>query len=503
MKLKIISLILILTLVLSLSGCILKFGEGGEPPFGDLPDGDPNGGEENDLLPTPSGPVATTQDGYTFETHASDVVYEVHDVIGASAAIDEAIASHLVGLVLDFSPMGEDYNPATDFQSQSEFSSHVWLKYTYDEATPWILNVSIIYETTAASESSETLDGTSLMQLPSANDIVNRKSFSENERRAADFSDFPIDTGDRQSRVVYNSEELWWAVEHGYRPTFAIENSEAERIYNTAKDILRCIISKGMNDFEKALAIYEYLITHVAYDYDTYETLEAIPAASNACYYLEGVFEYGKAVCDGKSKAFVLLCGIEGISSVREFGYSLEGSGHAWNYVKIDGVWYCVDTTGGDAVKRADTSIAQFYGKELELINYKLFLAPLRTNSDKYAVGGVWKEITDTDTGASRVADVLVNRKSEALIESVSDFADMISVVLENGVYGFSLTVSIAPDLAAQYGTNLPHDLADAAAEMLGLKGRLERLIFHDNIDENKNYMYVFKLLPAEDAPAA
>ena len=211
MKLKLVSLLLIFSLVLSLSGCFLSFpfpSEELEPEEPENPE-EPNNPEEPvDTELRPSGPVATTQDGYTFETHASDVVYEVHDVIGASAAIDEAIASHLVGLVLDFSPMGEDYNPATDFQSQSEFSSHVWLKYTYDEATPWILNVSIIYETTAASESSETLDGTSLMQLPSANDIVNRKSFSENERRAADFSDFPIDTGDRPSRAVYNSEEL-------------------------------------------------------------------------------------------------------------------------------------------------------------------------------------------------------------------------------------------------------------------------------------------------------
>ena len=81
-------------------------------------------------------------------------------------------------------------------------------------------------------------------------------------------------------------------------------------------------------------------------------------------YYLEGIFLnkfYKKdmhAVCDGKSKAFVLMCGIEGIAVVRISGKaSSDGKnfgGHAWNKVLLDlngtgdKEWYFVDTTWGD-----------------------------------------------------------------------------------------------------------------------------------------------------------
>lgn len=81
-------------------------------------------------------------------------------------------------------------------------------------------------------------------------------------------------------------------------------------------------------------------------------------------YYLEGIFLdkfYKKdmhAVCDGKSKAFVLMCGIEGITAVRISGKaSSDGKnfgGHAWNKVLLDlngtgdKEWYFVDTTWGD-----------------------------------------------------------------------------------------------------------------------------------------------------------
>ncbi|HPD01852.1 MAG TPA: Ig-like domain-containing protein [Clostridia bacterium] len=73
-------------------------------------------------------------------------------------------------------------------------------------------------------------------------------------------------------------------------------------------------------------------------------------------FYLEGVFNDGLAVCDGRSKAFTLLCAMEGITSVRVIG---EGGGrrHAWNKVLIDidpsdytpvMKWYLVDTTWDD-----------------------------------------------------------------------------------------------------------------------------------------------------------
>jgi transglutaminase-like putative cysteine protease len=57
------------------------------------------------------------------------------------------------------------------------------------------------------------------------------------------------------------------------------------------------------------------------------------------------------AVCDGYSKAFLLLCQKEGIECVVVFGTGLPSFiNHAWNYVKLDnGSWYAIDVTWNDS----------------------------------------------------------------------------------------------------------------------------------------------------------
>lgn len=513
MKLRLIALLIIISLALSLAGCVVPFVPDIDFPSSETPeptpdtpdnpdgtDGGEGGAPSGD--PQPSGPVTPTKDGYTFETFVTDEVYPVANVREAASIIDEAIASHLARVVLDLTAFGEDFDPAVDFEIEREFTSHTWLRYTYDTNEPHILTVHINYKANSASIESPLTEENTYTSIASANDILSRASVPEDRRRGASFSDFPIDTGERKTRDVYNSEELWWAIEHGYRPTFPMEDSVAEEIYERAREVLREIIYVGMSDFEKALAIYEYIVSAVCYDYDAASDLENVATSANACYYLEGVFLNGRAVCDGKSKAFVLLCGIEGIETVRDFGFSpAEEVGHAWNYVKIDDLWYFVDTTNGDAAKSNPSSpIAEFYGKNVELINYKTFLAPLSSLDGMYVASGVWQEITDTDRGQSRVSEVLAGRLCDAYVESSEELAAMISAVIELGVTEFSLTISVSSLVSFIYGSNTPHTLANNATELLGLTGRLERLAFIENIDRNKNYMYVFKLLPEAES---
>lgn len=503
MKQKIISLILIIALSLALSGCyvIPEIFEGSDDKITHV---------IGTTLPAPSGPITPTADGYTFETYPTEMFCKVSGVAEASAAIDAAIAGHLVGLVLDFSPFGEDYNPAKQFEQICELTAHVSLSFTYSLRAPHILEISIKYNSAAASQSTADPERDGRVSIASANDVINRATFPEDQRRGEDFTAFAIDTGDYPERAVYNSEELWWAIEHGYRPVFAIENSDAERIYNKAKDVLRNIISNDMNDFEKTLAIYEYLIGSVTYDHDTYADVDAIPSIENACYYLEGVFDYGKAVCDGKSKALVLLCGIEGIKSVREFGYNdVDSVGHAWNYVNIDDVWYCVDTTAGDPLTPLWDNVSGFFGRRVEIIDYSAFLTTLDTNTDKYTASGLWDDITSTDLGQSRTDEVLTARRSETRVDSFADFTAMLKTAIDAGYTEFTLTVSISPEFikssvsgippwqASNYINNLPQTLLKNAIDELDLAGRLDCKIFVEDIDENDNYMYAVRLAPA------
>jgi hypothetical protein len=177
-----------------------------------------------------------------------------------------------------------------------------------------------------------------------------------------------------------------------------MQNSKAELFFERSKMILREIITEDMDDYAKALAIFDYLVDNVAYDYDAFYRDSSENSHTDVCYYLEGVFERGRAVCDGKSKAFVLLCGIEGIECVRDFGSKLSGAvGHAWNYVKLDGVWYLVDTTAADAAQSAENGFNGYFGKRIEMTVYDMFLADVSSHRDEYYYSPLFEYITDTN----------------------------------------------------------------------------------------------------------
>lgn len=177
----------------------------------------------------------------------------------------------------------------------------------------------------------------------------------------------------KETMSVSTSNMLYKAVAWGYKPVFMGSQAEnLKQIYDNAKDALSYIVSDEMSEYEKVHAIYDYIIYNVRYDHDCANAEDAYVSGNLSLnekmkyygYYLEGIFLdkfYKKdmhAVCDGKSKAFVLMCGIEGITAVRISGEaSSDGKnfgGHAWKKVLLDlngtgdKEWYFVDTTWGD-----------------------------------------------------------------------------------------------------------------------------------------------------------
>lgn len=177
----------------------------------------------------------------------------------------------------------------------------------------------------------------------------------------------------KETMSVSTSNMLYKAVAWGYKPVFmGAQADNLQQIYDNAKDALSYIVSDDMSEYEKVHAIYDYIIYNVRYDHDCANAEDAYVSGNLSLnekmkyygYYLEGIFLdkfYKKdmhAVCDGKSKAFVLMCGIEGITAVRISGKaSSDGQnfgGHAWNKVLLDlngtgdKEWYFVDTTWGD-----------------------------------------------------------------------------------------------------------------------------------------------------------
>ena len=177
---------------------------------------------------------------------------------------------------------------------------------------------------------------------------------------------FKVDNG-ALSIPVSTSSQLVFALESGAVPVCEV-GSAAEDIYNKAKAVLRQICDDSMDDVTKLRAIYEWLILNVQYD-----NYAASHALSNAKDYdswaAEGVFNNGKAVCEGYAKALIIMARIEGIPAI-----FVSGNGHAWNRVYVDGAWYVVDATHGNplntTMKIETTTYGEFMITDAEKTNH-------------------------------------------------------------------------------------------------------------------------------------
>lgn len=207
-----------------------------------------------------------------------------------------------------------------------------------------------------------------------------RYSEVENKRDS-----LPIDEK-TDTATVANSNDLYRVVSCGFKPVFAADESgqELQALYNKARKVLIDYISADMTDVEKVAAIYDWIVNEVDYDYNVASLGTGSGTSGYNAFYLEGVFDDHRAVCDGKSKAFALLCGMENIKAIRVSGYANSNIaavpdsekaayGHAWNKVLVDanndGVreWYVVDTTWGDV------EVGGASGRT-EYLNYSYFL---------------------------------------------------------------------------------------------------------------------------------
>ena len=196
--------------------------------------------------------------------------------------------------------------------------------------------------------------------------------------RGDSFNDFYIDTVNKTYKVS-NSEQLYYCLEHGYRPIIDEENLELTSLYQKMKDVLRLIISDDMNDYDKALAIYEWLVMEVTYDKYVFDLVIGGTSASKYhCFYLEGVFNDKLAVCDGISKAYACLANMEGIPCVRVTG---TGSvNHAWNKICINNNWYVVDATSGGTI----------VNQEFEILTHSFFLVTDEYYKNFYLEDGIY-----------------------------------------------------------------------------------------------------------------
>ena len=134
--------------------------------------------------------------------------------------------------------------------------------------------------------------------------------------------------------------------------------------FNQAADEFLADIDRTKSDYEIALQIHDKLAAMVTYDTENMNTFELIHTAYGALVANDaGTPHY--AVCDGYSQAFEYLlqqCGIPALMLGGQAGNTpFDMGGHAWNMVRLDGVWYEVDITFEDTMVASLAEIGPEY----------------------------------------------------------------------------------------------------------------------------------------------
>jgi hypothetical protein len=137
------------------------------------------------------------------------------------------------------------------------------------------------------------------------------------------------------------------SVIHAYQsqddPTFTV--SDQIVLDELISNVLEQYVREDMSDYEKVMAIHDYLVVNTVYteseDKDYLATVLS-------------VLKDGRGQCQGYSEAFAALMIISGVEtrivSGKAFDSQMRFVPHAWNQVKIGGIWYHVDVTWDDPI---------------------------------------------------------------------------------------------------------------------------------------------------------
>lgn len=121
------------------------------------------------------------------------------------------------------------------------------------------------------------------------------------------------------------------AAQHGTQAEIETGKAEAKKVAATLK---------GKSTYEQIKGAYEWLCNNIEYDHNSADNNLIIGHS------LYSAMVTRKTVCEGYASAFQIMMDELGIECYIVKG-NVDGD-HAWNVVKIDGIWYQVDATWAD-----------------------------------------------------------------------------------------------------------------------------------------------------------
>ncbi|MGN0438398.1 MAG: transglutaminase domain-containing protein [Lachnospiraceae bacterium] len=137
------------------------------------------------------------------------------------------------------------------------------------------------------------------------------------------------------------------------------DQPKAKELYRAISSIISSQIKDGMSDYEKELALHDYLVLHCRYSDNVNQD------EKSDIYRAYGALVNQDAVCNGYAEAMHILLRCVGIESKFVVGYGKtpddEWIEHAWNLVKLDGEWYHLDSTWDDPTPNQDGVVIHPY----------------------------------------------------------------------------------------------------------------------------------------------
>lgn len=188
------------------------------------------------------------------------------------------------------------------------------------------------------------------ISLPNLDPANNIYKFDDYQNLLVEIGE--MDFGKPGVKGNYENDGKGWimTVEFEYRKDATEIKRQKEATIKKAKEVVSSVIKPGMTDFEKELALHDYIVKTADYNVENYNN-KATTLEDHTAY---GVLVDRIGVCESYAKAMNLLLKEVGIDCKYVTGFSkhngVKGGGHAWNMVKLDGEWYNLDATWNDPV---------------------------------------------------------------------------------------------------------------------------------------------------------
>lgn len=152
---------------------------------------------------------------------------------------------------------------------------------------------------------------------------------------------------DAQAEEAFNADAILQAWRTGDASALSERNLQ---ILSAAKEVVAQEITDAMSAYEKELAIHDWLTHWSSFDMSAFSRNPGVDggADSDTPY---GVLMNRSGNCWGYASTFQLLMDMLDIECITVYGLPRSsGAEHAWNMIRLDGEWYCVDAAWDDPI---------------------------------------------------------------------------------------------------------------------------------------------------------